>query len=40
VSSPTSRSADIPVALSLQDLARLKMLIDQAKTTLDSVRGG
>ena len=29
-----------PIALSLQDLARLKMLIDQAKATLDSVRGG
>ena len=29
-----------PVAFSLQDLARLRTLIDQAKTTLDSLRGG
>jgi hypothetical protein len=29
-----------PVAFSLQDLSRLRTFIDQAKTTLDSLRGG
>jgi hypothetical protein len=29
-----------PMAFSMQDLSRLRTLIDQAKTTLDSLRGG